>query len=467
VSKPEQSTPSYAPVPTEPVQRLRQHRRAKGSWRGIAAPVILAIGLLPSAISATGAAAAAAPTSFFSLTPASQNATLLSTATVTARLFDGDETPLSNVLIGFRVTAGPDRGRNGSCVPSSCRTDTSGRVKFSITGKGFASGDDTIQAFRDSNANRSPDRGESQATALIHWTLPLARPYVAMGDSFSSGEGVPPYDPASKNDGCDRSWNSYPRLLASKLKDLLPQYVACSGALVRNLYLGQDGEKAQLSSLSTTTKLVTLSIGGNDASFPYILKSCVHQLGTSSDSSCQALGTPTVDNAVTRLQAGYLFCPPNESGSTCVRFPALHDVYARIHHDAPNAQILVLNYPSMFAAKPTKDCVVATAGLAKVTKANQLWMSTQIARVNDVISSEVSIAQKSEVPVSLVPVAARFIGHELCGAKNSSWFNGVQLQTVIVNRLYVIGAGPGSFHPNGTGQSQMKELLIGLSAVKG
>src|SRR5438132_460603 len=79
-------------------------------------------------------------------------------------------------------------------------------------------------------------------------------------------------------DGCHRSTKSYARLLAGFVAARQAQYVACSGAIVANLYLGQNGEPAQLGSLSSDTDLVTLTIGGNDAGFPDVLTHCVRLL---------------------------------------------------------------------------------------------------------------------------------------------------------------------------------------------
>ncbi len=61
--------------------------------------------------------------------------------------------------------------------------------------------------------------------------------YVALGDSFSSGEGNPPFvqadgtTPAPKGDHCDRSTQAYPEVLwKGQLKKLSFRFPACSGA---------------------------------------------------------------------------------------------------------------------------------------------------------------------------------------------------------------------------------------------
>ena len=388
------------------------------------------------------------------LTPVTQTALPLSTATLTAALTDpATSTAVSNTLLGFRVKTGPDIGRNGACSPANCQTDMSGHVLFNITGIGF--GDDTVQAFVDSNANGSPDLGEPQATAMIHWTTPPPRPYVAMGDSFSAGEGVPPYETISGLDGCHRSFDSYSRRLAAGFPLLQPNYVACSGALVQDLYLGRYGEAPQFDALADDTKVITLTIGGNDAGFPDILGHCVSGPGTS-DKECQSFGKERVELGLAHLTQGYTFCPGTDP-SLCVHFPALHDVYAAIHARAKNARIYVVNYPSMFADKANKDCTVLPPYKVKV--ANQKWMAKQGVALDKVIKSEIALAQAKLVPVVPVDVTVSFYGHELCGFLGQPWFNGLWLKA--------LAPLPESFHPNKLGHEAMFAALKAKPGASG
>jgi hypothetical protein len=55
-------------------------------------------------------------------------------------------------------------------------------------------------------------------------------------------------------------------------------FKACSGAATNDIFNANETnptEPAQLSSLSSGTKIVTLTIGGNDAGFPWVLEHCV------------------------------------------------------------------------------------------------------------------------------------------------------------------------------------------------
>jgi hypothetical protein len=103
--------------------------------------------------------------------------------------------------------------------------------------------------------------------------------YVAMGDSFSSGEGNPSFEHGTDEDGvntCHRSPQAYPRLLQDDPDLHLgpATFVACSGATTWNILNGQENEPAQVKALSTNTKVVTITIGGNDVGFKDFATAC-------------------------------------------------------------------------------------------------------------------------------------------------------------------------------------------------
>src|SRR5579872_135631 len=65
--------------------------------------------------------------------------------------------------------------------------------------------------------------------------------YIALGDSFSSGEGVEPYRPGTEvlgpvPDRCDRSFRAYPALIASRRSSPGTWgFWACSGATLADM----------------------------------------------------------------------------------------------------------------------------------------------------------------------------------------------------------------------------------------
>lgn len=117
---------------------------------------------------------------------------------------------------------------------------------------------------------------------------PVAK-YVAMGDSFSSGEGNPVFDPATDRDGmneCHRSHEAYPHLLQNDSSlNLGPTvFVACAGATTNDVLglpegndpIGKWDEPAQIDALSESTEVATITIGGNDAGFDDFATECLY-----------------------------------------------------------------------------------------------------------------------------------------------------------------------------------------------
>ena len=152
--------------------------------------------------------------------------------------------------------------------------------------------------------------GDGPSTAE-HSLLIGAPRYAALGDSYSSGEGVPEFEAGTdtdreamdtdlsipdlyqlltgtgKKNTCHRSsGGSYSQLLAADagLGDALNPsvFAACSGAVAKDLVEANprnDGEAAQTDVLSGFTDVVTLTMGGNDVGFEQIAKACIVPTG--------------------------------------------------------------------------------------------------------------------------------------------------------------------------------------------
>ena len=89
--------------------------------------------------------------------------------------------------------------------------------------------------------------------------------YVALGDSFTSGAGLP--RPVADGGPCQQSELNYPHLVARELKARLRD-VSCGGASTENgttpqIRPGAESWPAQLDSLGPGTDLVTVGLGYN------------------------------------------------------------------------------------------------------------------------------------------------------------------------------------------------------------
>lgn len=259
--------------------------------------------------------------------------------------------------------------------------------------------------------------------------------YVALGDSFSSGESSAPFEPATDINGtneCHRSvTDAYPRFLMnhSSANVGLVNFVACSGATTDNVWGYQTpgtqeglwNEQPQINSLTNDTDVVTLTIGGNDVDFKGFATNCVLF-------SC-APGSSTYVDTMDRIQ--------NDLPTS------LNELYRIILGKAPNAKLYVLGYPQMI------DLSNATCW----TSANNAQGAYNVtAELNDTIQDAVGVIQSDTTRPqnqnrieyvnvnSTSSIISAFAGHELCTSE--PYFN----QYIPDNKEY-------SFHPNALGQA--------------
>lgn len=278
--------------------------------------------------------------------------------------------------------------------------------------------------------------------------------YVALGDSYASGEGLVPYEQGTDTatNSCHRSTDdSYPELLERsdvRAYNRLTS-VACSGATTASLFttLTPGGPAPQLSALTARTRTVTVTIGGNDAGFAQVLSACVYapvadpqvQATIQGQPECRTSLNKPVSARILNLARPQSQLPPTVS---------LPQVLARIHARAPQAQIYVSTYPQLVGTKFNSPygCQVGSVGPVPlaITAADARWIRTKATQLNAAIAVSVAEARYAGQPVHLVRVDRRFQGHNLCDSR-SPWLNPVLLDASGVSRA--------SFHPTARGQS--------------
>lgn len=270
--------------------------------------------------------------------------------------------------------------------------------------------------------------------------VPLAKPvtpvqaatageYVALGDSYSAGEGA--YDQPGRPPGnaCHRTAHAYPQLIAKDFSFAKGMaFWACSGARTHNLLDGQDGEPPQLNRLTADTSLVTLTIGGNDTGFANVLAGCVLKLPFSSGCTSQGLD---VGRRMETLRTN------------------LRVVYRKIAERAPSARVIVLGYPRLFSE--------ASSGVFNVSVADQQWLNARGREMDQLIRQVVQDQDKAIVNArgrgsfEYVDAYSAFAGHEVSSA--DPYVNGLDVN------LMTLTIGPQSFHPNASGYQALAELV--------
>ncbi|MFD9539657.1 SGNH/GDSL hydrolase family protein [Streptomyces sp. NPDC060022] len=220
--------------------------------------------------------------------------------------------------------------------------------------------------------------------------------YVALGDSYSSGVGAGNY--TSESGGCMRSTNAYPSLWAAANAPSSFKFVACSGATTGSVSSGQ------LSALSSSTTLVSVTAGGNDVGFADVMQTCVLQ----SEATCVS----RVNTAVSQMENSL-------PGS-------LNSLYGNIRSRAPQAHVVVLGYPRFY--KLSGSCI---AGLTETERG-------AINNASNVLNG-VLAKRAADAGFTFSSVVDEFTGHELCSG--DAWIHSVSIP--ISN----------SYHPKAIGQS--------------
>jgi alpha-tubulin suppressor-like RCC1 family protein len=199
-------------------------------------------------------------------------------------------------------------------------------------------------------------------------TSPPANEYVALGDSYSSGEGLKTnpnnYISPSGPDGCHRASDAFPvdvaeslNVNASAFEAYGEAFVACSGSSTTAQIAGANGEPTQLNALSqTATKFVTVTAGGDDLPFATTFPDCMRVKG-------KVLGTPTIDLPVNPTTACQSSIVSAEATLTTLS-STLANYYSKIIADAaPGAIIEVLNYPQLFPSGAVPSFCPVTSGV--------------------------------------------------------------------------------------------------------
>jgi lysophospholipase L1-like esterase len=229
-----------------------------------------------------------------------------------------------------------------------------------------------------------------------------ASQYVALGDSYSSGVGTRVF--YSESGSCKRSPEAYgPKIAAAKGYTL--SFQACSGAKTTEV------NEKQLGTLSGSTALVTITIGGNDAGFSNVIINC----------------------ALYYFTCGSAIGEANEF--IAKKLPGLLDTtYGDIRAKATTAHVVVLGYPHLFTSEG-KTCNVNFLTSSNEKKLNE---------TGDKLDAAIK-ARAEAHGFTFVDPRNAFLPHEVCASEE--WLNGQS------NPLEE------SYHPNTKGQAEFTSLV--------
>jgi N-acetylneuraminic acid mutarotase/lysophospholipase L1-like esterase len=253
--------------------------------------------------------------------------------------------------------------------------------------------------------------------------------WVALGDSFSSGEGAYSYLKGTAEPGentCHRASTAYSQV-ARDVPRVATSFFACSGDETINMLPDPAGTPRcfpqnnpddcapysppdhipQLDQPEiASADLITVTIGGNDARFSDVLGWCYDE------TSCQDYTPSGFGGRKLRDHMPDLI---EEVGTR------VQGVLAAIKMKNPSADLRVLGYPALFpAAAGAQACGTLTdpACFGAWEPTEQSWLNELVPLLNDALRQAAL-----NVHARFVPVAGddAFAGHEICGPKGS-WF---------------------------------------------
>ncbi len=297
--------------------------------------------------------------------------------------------------------------------------------------------------------------------------VPPGSEYVALGDSYSAGYGLGDRTGLPTN-ACVQSARDYPHRLAAQFGLTLTD-VTCAGATSDDVTTGHQfkGVPPQIESLSDRTRLVTLTIGGNDADLFGTAASCLAISangpvfsGRDAPSCESTLVQDGVDQLAVKIQSRVAL--------------GIADTLGAVQRAAPNAVVVFLGYPAIFPDAedtPAKGCFRSALDLGTLAGSfpsdTYPFTDTDVEYLHGVQDelNEVSRSAAAAAGVRFVDVFASTQDHSPCAA-SKRYVAGVTLTGS--GDLRKIDLKAGALHPNERGVTYLTaRMAAAIRALAG
>lgn len=265
--------------------------------------------------------------------------------------------------------------------------------------------------------------------------MPIGARYVAMGSSFASGPGVTRL--ADERDPrCTRSYDNYARQTARQLQLELVD-VSCGGATSDHVLNGWNELPPQVAALTQDTRLVTVTIGGNDVGYVAGLFA-----GSCSDSPAVTETVQTACSALRQRGSGrpVVSAALSDDEKWKAAEAGLSAIAAEVAIRSPKARLVFVQYLTLVP-------VGSLCGVMPLSPAAAEQARKTAARLADITAA---VALKSGAEV--LRVADISAGHDACAA--SPWVTG------FVPTAAATATGFVPYHPNLAGMTAVAEALI-------
>jgi len=251
--------------------------------------------------------------------------------------------------------------------------------------------------------------------------LPVGARYVNMGSSFAAGSGAGPPAPGSPA-RCYQSSVNYAHLLAARQGFTLND-VSCGGATSAHILNAWNELPAQIDAVTSDTRLVTITIGGNDVAYVGNLVASSCEQGESIRAAGLVLPCPLPFEVP---EAAYATLESN-----------LREIARQIAARAPDARVIFIQY---IALVPETQCAQS-----RFTEAEAAALRITAARL-----AEITRRAAAETGATVLEMDEISAGHTPCDS--DPWSAGLP-------RDYDGSAGA-AWHPNARGMAVIADQLV-------
>ena len=265
--------------------------------------------------------------------------------------------------------------------------------------------------------------------------IPAGSRYVAMGSSFASGPGVTRL--ADERDPrCSRSYDNYARQTARQLQLELID-VSCGGATSDHVLKGWNELPPQVAALTQDTRLVTVTIGGNDVGYVAGLF-----IGSCSDSTAATEAVQTLCSSLRKWGSSrpLVSAPQSEDEKWKAAEAGLSAIAAEVAIRSPKARLVFVQYLTLVPAG-------SLCGVMPLSPAAAEQARITAARLADITAA---VAMKSSAEV--LRIADISAGHDACAP--APWVTG------FVPTAAAKATGFVPYHPNLAGMTAVADALI-------
>lgn len=306
-------------------------------------------------------------------------------------------------------------------------------------------------------------------------STPTPRTISFLGDSYMSGEGIPPFGPGVADSKCHRSTHAWP-LLAQQdaaVSMHLQNFSACSGATISDMLNGTKKPRQITKKNLDGTQDVVISVGGDDIQFSKLITTCLLVDCRDSAKNTQKLTqqlTANYKKLITKTQSitgssahlYFMGYPTVLAPQKCQAAPLAADFLGFVLKAGSNGDPRSL----VLAKLLVRHLDLNWRDVYRNAISDGFGFSDQEAVYINLVEAKLNLTMRDAVTangatfISATNPDSPFIGHEICPTQGAtSYFNGYYLDFGSFDWVKIFQNTAYSFHPNQNGAQAYEEIF--------